>query len=50
LLSYVQIVASMGPGTYGTKLILSQPLKTKVITEFCKLKMKLRMIYVGTKT
>jgi len=35
LLSYVQIVASMGPGTYGTKLILSQPLKTKVPTEFC---------------
>merc|ERR1719224_241650 len=29
-LSLRQIVASMGPGTYGTKLILSQPLKTKV--------------------
>jgi len=29
-LSLRQIVASMGPGTYGTKLILSQPLKTKM--------------------
>ena len=35
-----QIVASMGPGTYGTKLILPQPLKTKVITEFCTKEMK----------
>ena len=29
----LQIVASMGPGTIQ---ILSQPLKTKVIMEFCK--------------
>merc|ERR1719247_426513 len=35
----------MGPGTYGTKLRLSQPLKTKVITEFCTHKIYLVGIF-----